>query len=110
MCSDEAVFQAEQMKRADAATFPLNVPKDLAFFKKYPKIELHAHLTGSLSPKTISEIVEHDEEKAKNIVSRYRLTEPIDMDKVFHRFKAVEEILDNPDSLRIVSVTVRYDV
>ncbi|EFP07461.1 hypothetical protein CRE_26208 [Caenorhabditis remanei] len=99
---------AEQMKRADAATFPLNVPKDLAFFKKYPKIELHAHLTGSLSPKTISEIVEHDEEKAKNIVSRYRLTEPIDMDKVFHRFKAVEEILDNPDSLRIAVIrTIR---
>lgn len=55
------------------------IDDDMTEFKNMPKVELHAHLSGSLSPETIKLIMESDETRAEEIMKKYKLEKPENM-------------------------------
>ncbi|CCD61565.1 Adenosine deaminase-like protein [Caenorhabditis elegans] len=80
---------------------PLVIDDDMTEFKNMPKVELHAHLSGSLSPETIKLIMESDETRAEEIMKKYKLEKPENMTGVFDCFPVIHAILRKPEAIRI---------
>ena len=75
----------------------------MAFIRAMPKVELHAHLSGSLSPETIATLVDHHKVKYPD----EKLPEELfsgdvkSFDYFFATFKAAQVLVDHPEAVEI---------
>ncbi|CAD6192154.1 unnamed protein product [Caenorhabditis auriculariae] len=65
-------------------------------FKLLPKVELHAHLNGSISLKTIRELLEKQSDRPEE----YVLQQPVNMEDFFLLFPLIQELTQKPEALR----------
>ncbi|UMM17008.1 hypothetical protein L5515_013774 [Caenorhabditis briggsae] len=96
--------EVESQKNINDGSATKNVhAHELQMFRAMPKIELHAHLSGSLSSGTISKLV-GNKDKCIQTIAKYRLQKPEEMKKVFESFGAVNEALEKSENLRIATI------
>ncbi|KAG1470136.1 hypothetical protein G6F56_002856 [Rhizopus delemar] len=74
--------------------------KDFCF--RLPKVELHAHLNGSISPATMKELVERKKE-TKPKLSEFKIPENLDADSFFPLFGFIYELTDDEESVKIAT-------
>ncbi|EGT59644.1 hypothetical protein CAEBREN_30048 [Caenorhabditis brenneri] len=104
----EKVAAAERQEFENKIALTRQIQENfLPRFQKMPKVELHAHLSGSISRKTIEFLMNSDLKRAKQILSKYHLNEPKDMDRVFDTFGIIHEILEKPEALRVFSSNLK---
>lgn len=88
---------------------------DDAFFTQLPKVELHAHLNGSLSPATVVKLIKHHKkewphEEMPELANTFvEEGERVTLDKPFVIFPLLHYITDNPEALRITTRDVICD-
>uniref|UniRef100_A0A1I7TV68 A_deaminase domain-containing protein n=1 Tax=Caenorhabditis tropicalis TaxID=1561998 RepID=A0A1I7TV68_9PELO len=93
--------EAARQELADKMAVTLHVQQNfLPKFKNMPKVELHAHLSGSLSRNTIETIMVSDMPRAQDILAKYQLSSPSDMNHLFDLFPIVNAILEKPEMLK----------
>ncbi|CAL2032539.1 unnamed protein product [Caenorhabditis brenneri] len=106
----EKVAAAERQEFENKIALTRQIQENfLPRFQKMPKVELHAHLSGSISRKTIEFLMNSDLKRAKQILSKYHLNEPKDMDRVFDTFGIIHEILEKPEALRVATLEMVRD-
>ncbi|KAH3830226.1 adenosine deaminase-like protein isoform X2 [Dreissena polymorpha] len=76
------------------------------FFKKLPKVELHAHINGSISEDTMATLVARKQAVDQDWRLMYRKGESDTLEGVFKMFKLIHQITDNTDAV----YKVTYDV
>ncbi|XP_055533409.1 adenosine deaminase-like protein [Wyeomyia smithii] len=84
------------------------------FFQKLPKIELHAHLNGSLSNSTLSElhVLKYGKEPAtERDESFYKITagQNLTLKECFQKFKYAHDLTDQPETLAYATRAVIRD-
>ncbi|CAJ0586973.1 unnamed protein product, partial [Mesorhabditis spiculigera] len=92
-------------------------PRGVEFYKKLPKIELHAHLNGSLSAETIAELDElkkqqsngtyhglTDEERAMTSMDR-----PMTLAEGFKIFPIIQSLTQTPEAVKHATTAVLKD-
>ncbi|KAI7894631.1 uncharacterized protein EV154DRAFT_414824 [Mucor mucedo] len=72
------------------------------FCVQLPKVELHAHLNGSLSPATMRELVERKKAE-KPELAEFRIPDSLEMDSFFPLFKFIYQLTDDEESVRIAT-------
>ncbi|XP_065082189.1 adenosine deaminase-like protein [Ochlerotatus camptorhynchus] len=83
------------------------------FFQKVPKIELHAHLNGSLSNRTLQELRklkfgQEDNSSSSGDESFYRITggQNLTLKECFQKFTYAHELTDQPETLACAKQSV----
>ena len=83
---------------------------DKDFFKRLPKVELHAHINGSIAPSLLKELVETHDEKHPNF-SRLKDEEALlqkltseesdlmTLDECFQAFKSIHRVSGNAEAV-----------
>ena len=61
---------------------------DIPFFRQLPKVELHAHLHGSIRRSTLQELIDHSPEYA-----HVRLTDKVDLTTGFLLFDMIHRFI-----------------
>ncbi|XP_058457255.1 adenosine deaminase-like protein [Malaya genurostris] len=85
------------------------------FFQNVPKIELHAHLNGSLSNRTLLELgamkYGKDNPGPSNDECFYRITngQNLTLKECFQKFKYAHDLTDQPETLRYATRAVIQD-
>ncbi|CEP10833.1 hypothetical protein [Parasitella parasitica] len=73
------------------------------FCLELPKVELHAHLNGSLSPNTMQKLVERKKADKPELVD-FKIPDSLDkIDDFFKLFKFIYQLTDDDDSVRIAT-------
>ncbi|GAA5799403.1 hypothetical protein HPULCUR_004818 [Helicostylum pulchrum] len=75
------------------------------FCVQLPKVELHAHLNGSLSPATMRELVER-KKATKPELANFRIPDSLEMESFFPLFKFIYQLTDDVESVRIAARNV----
>ncbi|CAH1790085.1 unnamed protein product [Owenia fusiformis] len=82
----------------------------MEFCRSLPKIELHAHINGSISEKTMQELLQkRSQEGSKDPIERWTTTiEKGDksLDEIFAMFKVIHQISNNTDA----AYKITYDI
>ncbi|KAK3606009.1 hypothetical protein CHS0354_025041 [Potamilus streckersoni] len=79
----------------------------LDFCKRTPKVELHAHLNGSISRETIEKLaMKKNPELYKDLRICFDKGKAETLDNVFQMFKLIHQISDNTEAI----YTIAYDV
>ncbi|XP_045215947.2 adenosine deaminase-like protein [Mercenaria mercenaria] len=76
------------------------------FFKKLPKVELHAHINGSISESTMHQLVEGKQITYNPASLKFKKGETGTLKEVFKLFKQIHEVTNNEKAL----YKVTYDV
>lgn len=73
------------------------------FIKSLPKIELHAHLNGSLSNSTLKKLIDLKKESQEDFdISSYNsFDNNDDLSKCFEKFKLAHELVDTPQAVSL---------
>ncbi|KAI9262669.1 hypothetical protein BY458DRAFT_439123 [Sporodiniella umbellata] len=77
--------------------------KDFCF--QLPKIELHAHLNGSLSAATMRELVER-KKVVKPELSDFKIPDELTLDEFFPLFRFIYQLTDDEESVKIATRNV----
>ncbi|KAF1798921.1 hypothetical protein V8B55DRAFT_1521190 [Mucor lusitanicus] len=81
----------------------MTVPSLAQFCVQLPKVELHAHLNGSLSPATMHELVER-KKADKPELAKFQIPDSLDrIDDFFSLFKFIYQLTDDEESIRIAT-------
>ncbi|KAI8354551.1 hypothetical protein EDC96DRAFT_446928 [Choanephora cucurbitarum] len=72
------------------------------FCKELPKIELHAHLNGSLSPATMRELVELKKDQ-KPELAEFKIPTSLTIQNFFPLFRFIYQLTDDEASVRIAT-------
>ncbi|KAG2232793.1 hypothetical protein INT48_008719 [Thamnidium elegans] len=75
------------------------------FCVQLPKVELHAHLNGSLSPATMRELVER-KKATKPELANFRIPDSLEMESFFPLFKFIYQLTDDVESVRVAARNV----
>lgn len=85
------------------------------FFKKIPKIELHAHINGSISTETIEKLIKRKVEQGNNdcLVSQWQTTiqkgEQRDLSDCLSMFGIIYQLVDDTEAVFLVTKSVIED-
>ncbi|XP_078345431.1 N6-Methyl-AMP deaminase-like [Oculina patagonica] len=80
------------------------------FFKKIPKVELHAHINGSISAETIEKLIKRKSGQVNNdcLVSQWQTTiqkeDKRDLDECFALFGIIYQLVDDTEAVFLVRV------
>ncbi|GAN00815.1 adenosine deaminase-like protein-like [Mucor ambiguus] len=81
----------------------MTVPSLAQFCVQLPKVELHAHLNGSLSPATMRELVER-KKADKPELADFQIPDSLDrIDDFFRLFKFIYQLTDDEESIRVAT-------
>ncbi|KAI8640605.1 hypothetical protein BD408DRAFT_234310 [Parasitella parasitica] len=79
------------------------------FCFELPKVELHAHLNGSLSPNTMRKLVERKKAEKPELAD-FKIPDSLDkIDDFFKLFKFIYQLTDDEESIRIATRDVIDD-
>ncbi|CAI5440939.1 unnamed protein product [Caenorhabditis angaria] len=76
-------------------------PVSLGECKKLEKVELHAHLNGSISIATIGKLLKIEGRSNIVIPTDFVLKQPTTMEEVFKMFPLIQKLTEKPENLRI---------
>ncbi|XP_033634004.1 adenosine deaminase-like protein [Asterias rubens] len=85
------------------------------FYKNLPKIELHAHINGSISTETIEELLAKNQQEGKQqlditALQRWKAGlekgESMTLDGCFDMFRLIHQLVDNREAVAIVTRNV----
>lgn len=77
------------------------------FYKNLPKVELHAHINGSISEKTMDKLISRRADGAhKDWRLMFKKGDKGNLDEAFKIFKLIHQVSDNTDA----AYTITYDV
>jgi len=87
------------------------------FFKKIPKIELHAHINGSISAETIEKLIQRKSSNQQlnqsNLVSQWETTihkgDKRTLDECFSMFGIIYKLVDDTDTVFLVTKSIIED-
>ncbi|XP_073242909.1 N6-Methyl-AMP deaminase-like isoform X2 [Porites lutea] len=86
------------------------------YFKKIPKIELHAHINGSISSETIKKLIQRKSTKEKgqnNVVSQWETTilkgDEKNLDECFKMWDFIYPLVDDTEAVFLVTKSVIED-
>ncbi|KAJ7385324.1 hypothetical protein OS493_016400 [Desmophyllum pertusum] len=85
------------------------------FFKKIPKIELHAHINGSISTETIEKLIKRKSNHVnhESLVSQWQTTiqkgDTRDLDECLNMFGIIYQLVDDTDTVFLVTKSVIED-
>ncbi|ORY90998.1 hypothetical protein BCR43DRAFT_92895 [Syncephalastrum racemosum] len=71
-----------------------------------PKVELHAHINGSISPKTMRQLVERKKEVSPELASFVIPSDLERIDDFFPLFKFIYQLTDDEEAVRIATRSV----
>ena len=76
---------------------------ELDFCKEIPKLELHAHLNGSISRRTLQKL---SEKKGQTSSNAFFMGERRNYSEAFKTFKAIHELVKEPEDIELITKDV----